>query len=67
MYLYSYGLVFMAALFNSCMDITEEERHFNKSIFRSLDPKFFCKSISWQYAKTIFNVHLDFWHLCKFG
>jgi hypothetical protein len=63
----SYVLVFIGAFFNACMDITEEETHFNKSIFKNLDPRFFCKSISWQYAKTILKVHFDFWHLCKFG
>lgn len=67
MFLWSYFLVFIAAFFDSCMDITEEESHFDKSIFKNLDPKFFCKSISWEYAKTILGVHLDFWHLCKFG
>lgn len=67
-YLWAYGLVFIAAFFNSCCDITEEEVHFKKSIFRNLDARFFCKSVSWQYAKTFFGiVHLDFWHICKYG
>jgi len=63
----TYILVFFASILNACMDITEEESHFDKSVFKKLNPKFYCKSISWQYAKTIFGVHLDFWHLCKYG
>lgn len=66
-FIWSYLLVCIAAFFNACMDICEEESHFNKSIFRNMDARFFCKSVSWQYAKTILSVHLDFWHLCKFG
>jgi hypothetical protein len=65
MFLWSYGFVFLAAFFNACMDICEDEPHFNKSIFKNLDKTFFCKSISWQYAKTILGYRLDFWHLCK--
>lgn len=66
-YLWSYLLVFIAAAFNACNDITDEEVHFNKSIFKNLDATFFCKSISWKYHKPFLGiVHLDFWHLCKY-
>lgn len=65
MFLVSYGLVCLAAIFNACMDTCEDDVHFNKSIFKNLDPTFFCKSVSWQYAKTLLGYRFDFWHLCK--
>lgn len=67
-YLWSYLLVFIAAFFNSCCDITDEEVHFNKSIFKNLDARFFCKSVASLYVRKIFGiVRLDFWHICKYG
>lgn len=64
-FIISYVFMFIAAFFNACMDITEDDVHFNKSIFKNLSPTFFCKSVSWKYAKAIFKYRLDFWHLCK--
>lgn len=50
------------------MDSTEEEVHFNKSVFKNLDPRFFCKSIAANHIKPILGiVRLDFWHICKYG
>jgi hypothetical protein len=60
-----YILWFLAAILNAVMDRTENLVAFNRSIFNHLDPKFWCKEISWQYAKKIFSWKADCWHIAK--
>ena len=64
-FLWSYGLVFIAAIFNAVMDTLENEPAFNNSIFRNFDKTFWSKEISWKYAKKILNYKVDGWHLVK--
>lgn len=64
-YLWSYLLVFIAAFFNAFMDTVENQVSFNASIFNNWDKKFWCKEISWQYAKKILGFHPDGWHFAK--
>lgn len=61
----SYILVFIAAFFNAVMDRTTEPVHFNLSIFRNLNQKFWLRSVSWQYAKKVFGWKADAWHIAK--
>ncbi len=60
-----YILWFMAAVLNAVMDRTDNSVAFNRSIFNHLDPKFWNKAISWQYAKQVFNWKADCWHIAK--
>ena len=62
-FLWSYGLVFVAAFFKSCADAFENTPNFNESIFKNLDKRFWCKDVSWQYAKRLFGYKFDSWHL----
>lgn len=59
----SYVLIFMAAVFKACADAFENSPNFNESIFKNLDKKFWCKDVSWQYARKLFGYRLDSWHL----
>jgi len=56
---------FVAAFFNACMDAFENTPNFNESIFKNLNKKFWCKDVSWEYAKKVFAYKLDSWHLSK--
>lgn len=58
-------LVALMAFFNACMDAFENTPNFNKSIFRNLNKKFWCKDVSWEFAKKIFKYKLDAWHIAK--
>lgn len=60
-------LIILAAFFNACMDRVETFIHFNDSIFYKLNPKFYSKMESSEYAYKIINYKVDFWHLCKSG
>ena len=60
-----YILWFMAAILNAVMDRTENSVAFNRSIFNHLDPKFWSKEVSWQYAKKVFGWKADCWHIAK--
>jgi hypothetical protein len=64
-FLWSYGLIFIAAFFNACMDAFENTPNFNESIFKNLDKRFWCKDVSWNHAKKIFSYKADAWHLSK--
>jgi hypothetical protein len=44
---------------------TLDEGHFTGSVFSHLDPKFWHKRVSCDYAKQIFGYKLDAWHLTK--
>lgn len=64
-----WSLVFLAlaAMFNALMDSVEYETAFEKSIFHKLNPKWWCKSISWEYVKFLpfTKYRPDAWHLSK--
>ncbi len=57
----------LAAAFNALMDSVEYETAFEKSIFSKLNPKWWCKSISWEYVKFLpfTKYRPDAWHLAK--
>lgn len=55
---------FLAGVLNAFMD-TIDEGHFQYSIFRNLNPKFWYRWESWKWAKHIANYPLDAWHLAK--
>lgn len=59
------ALLSVAAFFNAVMDKVGDEVHFNQSVFKNLDPKFWSKDVSWQYAIRIFGYKVDAWHLSK--
>ena len=63
------SLIFLvlAAMFNALMDSVEYETAFEKSIFYKLNPKWWCKSISWEYVKFLpfTKYRPDAWHLAK--
>lgn len=56
-------LVFLAAFFKACADAFENTPNFNESIFKKWNKKFWCKDVSWQYAKRLFGYKFDSWHL----
>lgn len=71
-----YALWIAAAFFNSCMDAFENTPNFNESIFKGWDKRFWCKDVSWEYArvlsfripftkKRIGSYKLDAWHISK--
>ena len=63
-FLISYGLVFLASLFNAVMDAVENE-NISESIFKKWDVRFWYKRESWKYVKKIFGYRPDAWHLSK--
>lgn len=65
MLFYIYLLIFMGAFFNACMDTFENSPNFNKSIFKNLNKKFWCKDVSCDYVKLIFGYRFDSWHISK--
>jgi hypothetical protein len=60
-----YIFIALAAVFNACMDCFENEPNFNESIFKAWNKRFWCKDISWQYAKKIGGFKFDSWHIAK--
>ena len=60
-------LIALAAMFNALMDTVEYETAFQRSIFHKLNPKWWCKSISWEYVKFLpfTKYRPDAWHLAK--
>lgn len=74
MFIWAYVLVFFASFFKSCADTFENSPNFNESIFKGWNKKFWCKDVSWDYAKVlsikipfikkrIGSYKLDSWHL----
>lgn len=57
----------LAAMFKAIADTLRD--HYDISIFRWKDPKFWKPEISWKYADTLrfTNYHLDGWHLANSG
>ena len=58
-------LIVIAAIANACMDRVETFIHFNDSVFRKLNPRFYSKMDSSEHARKVLNYKIDFWHLCK--
>ena len=58
-----------AGFFLAVMDRVENEPSFNKSIFADKDPRWWCKTISWQYVDFLpfTRYRPDAWHLAKSG
>lgn len=78
MYLWSYALMALAAIFKALADAFENTPNFDESIFKNFNKRFWCKDVSWQFArKLIFKVpfikkpvdsyKLDSWHLSITG
>lgn len=63
MLIWSYILVFCGAFFKACADAFENTPNFNESIFKNWNKKFWCKDVSWQYAKKLFGYKFDSWHI----
>lgn len=65
--IWSLSFLALAAMFNALMDSVEYETAFEKSIFSKLNPKWWCKSISWEYVKflPLTKYRPDAWHLAK--
>jgi len=57
--------IILSAIANAIADRLENLVAFNGSIFYNRDPKFWCKEVSWQYAKKIFSYKIDAWHLAE--
>ncbi len=64
-YFLLYFIVALAALLNAVMDRCENIVAFNRSVFSHLDKRFWCKDVSWQYAKKTFGYKWDAWHMAK--
>jgi hypothetical protein len=73
-YWYSYLFIALASAFKACADTFENTPNFNESIFKKLNKKFWCKDVSWQYAKVLAvkipfvkkkfgSYKVDSWHL----
>jgi len=39
--------------------------HFESSVFKNKDPRFWNPQISWRYCKVVLGYHIDGWHLVK--
>jgi hypothetical protein len=57
--------IILSAIANAIADRLENLVAFNDSVFYKRDPKFWCKEISWQYARKIFSYKIDAWHLAE--
>ena len=62
----TYIFIALAAICNAVMDSVENE-HVTSTVFRSLNPKFWWKRTSWEYAKKTFGYKWDAWHMAKSG
>lgn len=60
----TYIFIALAAVCNAFMDKVENE-NFYQSVFKHLNPQFWYKRVSWQYAKKLFGYKFDAWHLAK--
>lgn len=57
----SFLFIVLAAIFKAVADTVAD--HFSVSIFKGLNPTFWNKAVSWQYAVRVFNYPVDAWHL----
>jgi hypothetical protein len=55
----------LSAFLNAVMDRVEYGVAFRVSIFRNLNPKFWQKDVSWEFAKKVFGWKFDAWHVAK--
>ncbi len=57
----------LAGFFVAVMDRVENRSAFDKSVFKNLTPKFWCKSESWKYVSFLpfTKYRPDAWHLAK--
>jgi hypothetical protein len=73
-FIWSYFFIALAAIFKALADAFENTPNFNESIFKRLDKKFWCKDVSWDYAKKITfklpfinkpidSYKIDSWHI----
>lgn len=57
----------LSGMFFAMGSIVDNEANFRKSIFRNLNPKFFCKELSWDNKNKIHwlipDGLSDFWHI----
>lgn len=60
-----YILIAVMAMLNACMDAWENTPNYNESIFKTWNPKFWCKDVSWQHARNLWGYKVDSWHLAK--
>lgn len=56
-------LLIAAAIFKAVADTVDH--HFDTSIFRRMEPKFWDRDISSNHAKNIFNYKIDAWHISQ--
>jgi len=63
----TYIFIALAAVCNAFMDKIENSIQFNNSIFRNLNPEFWCKTISAHSTKFIpfTKYRPDAWHIAK--
>lgn len=56
-----------AAICNAIMDRVENLTSFQRSIFSTLNPKWWCKEVSWEYVGFLpyTKYRPDAWHLSK--
>lgn len=64
-FILGYISIVVSAFFNSVMDATENTPNFNESVFKNLNKRFWCKDVSWQFAKRVFGYKFDAWHMSK--
>lgn len=57
--------IILAAIFNSLMDIVENENFFISRFNNLLNQQFWYKRESWKYAKKLFGYKFDAWHISK--
>lgn len=55
----------IAAILNAVMDTLVD--HFETSVFRKLNPKFWDALNTWKYDNKILGYPVTAWHLCKSG
>ena len=57
----------LIGMFSAIMDRTAEPVAFNKSIFKNKDPKWWVRSVSWEYVKflPLTKYRPDAWHIAQ--
>lgn len=59
------SIIILAAICKAVADTLDD--HFSISRFKHLNPKFWDKNVSSEYAKRIFSYKIDGWHLFNSG
>lgn len=60
-----YIVVFIVSILKAIADTCQD--HFYVSIFKTMNPLFWNKTVSWGSRKFLGIVVLDAWHLCFYG